>query len=289
MPGYGAKQVADMLGLSVAQVRGYVRAGFLQPGRGPRGRLTFSFSDIVVLRAARGLLEARIGPRRVRRALGRLRRQLPDGGSLAGLRIQAEAGSVVVADGRSRWQAESGQTLFDFEAGDLPRKIASLGRETFRDQKRNEVSASADDWYECGCRLEEVSARDAQDAYARALEADPAHGAAHVNLGRLLHERGDLTAAEAHYRAALESDARDAVALFNLGVVLDDLGRVSEALQAYDRSLEIDPRNADAHYNAASACEHLGRPADALAHLKRCRSLTRPRRPFPLDRGRPQT
>ena len=36
MSGYGAREVAKMLGLSVGQVRAYVRAGFLDPTRGPR-------------------------------------------------------------------------------------------------------------------------------------------------------------------------------------------------------------------------------------------------------------
>ena len=34
MGGYGAREVAKMLGLSVAQVRSFVKAGFLDPARG---------------------------------------------------------------------------------------------------------------------------------------------------------------------------------------------------------------------------------------------------------------
>src|ERR1700737_315499 len=41
--GYGAREVARMLGLSVGQVRAWVRAGFLEPERGARGALRFSF------------------------------------------------------------------------------------------------------------------------------------------------------------------------------------------------------------------------------------------------------
>ena len=35
---------------------------------------------------------------------------------------------------------------------------------------------------------------------------DPANADACVNLGRLLHEAGDVRAAESHYRAALRSE-----------------------------------------------------------------------------------
>ena len=276
MTGYGSKQVSEMLGLSVGQLRGYVRAGFLEPARGPRGELRFTFADIVVLRAARGLLDGGIGARTVRRALGRLRRQIPDGRPLGGLRIAAEGGSIVVTDGRSRWHPESGQTLFDFEIADVSRQLAPVARRAFRQASRGRLCATADDWFEWGCRLEAGSPAEARDAYTRALELDPGHGGAHVNLGRLLHETGDVEGAERHYRGALEADPEDAVAAFNLGVALEDLGRLPDALAAYERSLELEPENPDAHYNAASVCEHLGRSAAALAHLKSYRQLTRP-------------
>ena len=56
--GYSTKDVAALLGLSAAQVRSYVRAGFLSPRQGPRGEYYFSFQDLVLLRTAKGLLAA---------------------------------------------------------------------------------------------------------------------------------------------------------------------------------------------------------------------------------------
>ncbi len=79
MKGYGAREVAEMLGLSVGQVRSYVRSGFLSPERGPGRQLRFSFQDLVLLRTAAHLVSERIPPRRVRRALAALREQLPAG------------------------------------------------------------------------------------------------------------------------------------------------------------------------------------------------------------------
>ncbi|MFL5421562.1 MAG: MerR family transcriptional regulator, partial [Myxococcales bacterium] len=99
MSGYGAREVARMLGLSVGQVRSYVRAGFLDPARGMRGALRFSFSDLVLLRAAKGLVAARIPSRRVKRALALLRAQLPEGRSLRDVHIRAEGDRIVVGDG----------------------------------------------------------------------------------------------------------------------------------------------------------------------------------------------
>jgi tetratricopeptide (TPR) repeat protein len=282
--GYGAREVARMLGLSVGQVRAWVRAGFLEPERGPRGELRFSFQDLVLLRTAQGLVSARIPARRVKSALQRLRQNLPEGRSLRSVKVSAEGDRIVVGDGDARWQAESGQVLFDFDTAELARKVAPLlvratraGEEGLRANDAGGVNgdsgASADTWYERACDLEEAAPSEARAAYRRALELDPGHPDAHLNLGRLLHEAGDAAAAAAHYQSALAARADDPTAEFNLGVALEDLGRLDEAIAAYARALAIDPALADAHYNAARLYEKKGQTAGAIRHLRAYKKL----------------
>lgn len=256
-----------MLGLSPARIRAYATQGFLDPERGPRGELRFGFHDLIILRTAGELSAAKIPQRKVRRVLERLREQLPEGRSLTGVRIAADGERVVVRDGGAVWNPESGQALFDFSVEDLAAKTATLERHDV------EEDDSAERWYELGCELELTSIEQAKDAYERALEADPDHIDAHVNLGRLLHELNAPAAAEQHYRAALEIDPDHEVAVFNLGVALEDLGRVDAAIRAYQRSLALDPENADAHYNLAGIYERRGEKQAALRHLKAYRSL----------------
>jgi tetratricopeptide (TPR) repeat protein len=265
MSGYGAREVAKLLGLSVAQVRSYVRAGFLEPGRGPRGELRFSFQDLVLLRTAKGLVSARIAPRRVRSALRKLKEQLPEGRLLRGVHIRAEGDRIVVGDGRSTFCPESGQILFDFGAQELARKVAPL--------QLRARDGDASDWYERACDLEETASDEAQDAYRRALELDPDHADAWVNLGRLLHEAGDARGAAQHYRKAIELRPDNVVALFNLGVALEDLRMAEEAILAYRTALAADPGCADAHYNLAQLYERRGNPSAALRHLRTYRKL----------------
>jgi tetratricopeptide (TPR) repeat protein len=258
-----------MLDLPLGEVRRLARAGFVSPRRGPRNELRFSFQDLVLLRAAAGLVQARIPRARVRRALRSLRAQLPEGRPLTTVRVAADGGRVVVQDGGARWHPETGQVLLDFELGELVEKATVLAP-----ARRARTPADCDAWYRWGCELEDVDRREAEDAYRRALALDPDHGAAHLNLGRLVHER-DPRGAEYHYRRALASPAHRAVAAFNLGVALEDQGLVEEALLAYARALEGDRTLADAHFNASRLLERLGRHEDALRHLAEYRRLSR--------------
>ncbi|HEY0512876.1 MAG TPA: tetratricopeptide repeat protein [Thermoanaerobaculia bacterium] len=271
--GYSTKDVAALIGLSADQVRSYVRAGFLSPRQGPRGEYYFSFQDLILLRTARALLAARVPRRRVRLALQNLREQLPENRALTGVRISAQGHQVVVRDGGEVWNPESGQALFDFELAELAREASTLPLRT-PVETRDEPESGAS-WYERGWELDaEDSPEEAMGAYRRALELDPGLADAHVNLGRLLHERGQAAEAERHYRLALAARPDDTTAAFNLGVALQDLGRLRDAAGAYETALAIDGSLADAHYNLAGIYEDLGEREAAFRHLRTYRTLT---------------
>jgi tetratricopeptide (TPR) repeat protein len=274
MKGYTSRDVARVVGLTVAQVRTFARDGFLTPGRGPRGALLFSFQDLVILRTAKGLVAARIPTRRIRSALRRLKSELPRGRSLAELRIGVEGDRIVVSDGQTSWSPESGQMQLDFAVADLATRAAPMARRTARAAQAVEQDLSASDWYELGLELEAVAPAEARDAYRRALELDAHHGDAHVNLGRLLHETGLVEEAERHYRLALSENPAHATAAFNLGIALDDLSRPADAIEAYRQAIFTDPGLADAHFNVARLYEAAGKKAAALRHLSMYRKLT---------------
>ena len=264
---FSVREVAAMIGLKPSQIRDYATDGLLQPERGPRGEMRFGFHDLIILRTAGELASAQIPQRKVKRVLQSLREQLPEGRSLTGIRIAADGDRVVVSDGGVVWNAESGQSLFDFSVSELEEKTAPFLAAS------DDREMDADDWYELACELELSDSSKAEEAYQKAIELNADHADAHVNLGRLMHERRAAAAAERHYRAALKADPRHETAAFNLGVALEDLGRFVDALAAYKRALEIDPDNADAHYNLAGLYEKRGEKALALRHLKDCRAL----------------
>jgi tetratricopeptide (TPR) repeat protein len=273
---YSVREVSAMLGLSAVQIRSYAAKGFLTPERDEGGDLRFGFQDLVILRTAGELTAAHIPTRKIRRVLTSVREQLPEGRSIAGVRIAADGERVVVRDGNAVWNPESGQSLFDFSVAEIADKTKPIALAAVREARaRREDDLGADAWYELGSDLEVSAPDEARDAYEKAVALDPAHVDAHVNLGRLLHENSEPAAAEKHYRAALSADPTHPVAAFNLGVALDDLGRLSEAADAYRRALDLDPENPDAHYNLAGILEREGDKAGAVRHLTRYRALTR--------------
>lgn len=270
-----------MLGVPARRVRSFVEAGFLEPRRTGRGHFRFSFQDLVILRTAHGLTEAGIAPARVRNALAALRRQLPRGRSLAAVRITAEAGQVVVRYQGDVWEPETGQrplpwpemeSFEPFAVAELAQRAAPLSRRAVAEAARRD-DYDAEDWYELAYELEATAPDDARAAYGRAIDLDPTHADAHLNLGRLWHEQGELTTAEEHYRRAAALRPGDATAWFNLGVALQDLERPAEAVLAYERCLAADPAYADAHFNLAGLHSQEGDRAAALRHLKAYKGL----------------
>jgi tetratricopeptide (TPR) repeat protein len=273
MKGYAARDVAKLLGITLSQVRAFARSGFLDPDHGPRGEYRFSFPDLVLLRAAKGLAAARVPARRIRSALVKLRHQLPAGRPLSAVRITAEGDRVVVRDGSASWNPESGQLHLDFAVSDLASRAAPLARQAAQTAREAEEELGAYEWYDLGFDLEAVDVAEARDAYRRALELDPHHADAHVNLGRLLQEGGDAGQAIAHYLLALAEQAKHATAWYNLGIALEDLRRRSDAIRAYEQAIAADPALTDAYYNLSRLYEAAGKRAAALRSLSRYRLL----------------
>jgi tetratricopeptide (TPR) repeat protein len=266
MTGYTTRNVAEILGLTEERVRSFVRDGLLEPQRGPGNGYRFAFQDIVLLRAARDLLDQDVPARSVRAALRGLRAQLPTGRPLSAVRVSAAGERVIVRDDDAAWDPETGQVALDFSVGELAARVAPFAPDAARDDPDDET-LSADDWYDLAIDLEAVSLEKARSAYKRAIALDPGHAEAHLNLGRLLHEKGDLPGAESHYRQACAARPDSAMAAYNLGVALEDQGRGSEAMAVYRRAVKLDPDHAEAHFNLGRLCEAARDPTGALQHL----------------------
>lgn len=277
---FDTAQAARIVGVTPRRLRQCVGAGLLAPPRDPRGRMRFGFVDLVVLRTMRGLMAKGVATSQIGRVLHSLRRQIGDR-ALSRLTIYADGRRVVAWDGQSRWQPDSGQFLFNFDAAPLVRgaqKVAILPKPAPAGGRPSDApTASAEEWCDLAMELERESPIEAQAAYRHALERDSTSVMAHINLGCLLHAAGSFAEAERHYRKALKGADDHALAWYNLGVLLEDRQRAAEALPAYERAIAADSDLGDAHYNLALLYERAGRKQEALRHFAIYRRLERRR------------
>ena len=270
MGGYSTREVSELIGLKPHQVRHYVRRELLCPDRGDRGEFRFSFQDVVLLRTAKGLLDADVTPRRAYKVLVSLKGQMNEVRSLSSLRIAPEGDAVVVKDENQMWDAESGQGRLAFDDVPVPRQseVATIVGSNLAVGK--EASAmSSDEWYNLGLDLEEVDLDKAPEAYRKSLELDPNNADAHVNMGRLYQLKGNLRHARRHYQMAMKAIPNHQLANYNMGTIYDELDELEKAAEYYERA----PGVPDAHYNLARICELRGDEVSALRHMRHYRDL----------------
>jgi tetratricopeptide (TPR) repeat protein len=236
------------------------------PARGARNAWRFSFQDLIVLRTAQALVAASVPARRINKAMKSLRAKLPGSMPLSGLSIGAVGDQVVVKEGGSRWQADSGQYLLAFEGDPAAGSLRVV-------ERTPPAAPESTDWFGRGVALERDDPAGALAAYRNAIEEDPSRLDAWINLGLLQHESRRLNDALRTYLEALDVVGAEGVLLFNLGVLLEDMQRRREAVQAYEGAVRVDPRLADAHYNLALLLEKSGKPREAIQHMAQYRRL----------------
>lgn len=270
---FDSTQAARIVGLPVSRLRQCVRHELIQPRRTSSGRYRFDFLDLLLLRTTRGLLEQRVPLARVARVLKALRDQIGER-PLTQLAVSVDGERVVVADGAVAWQPESGQFLLSFASPPESARATTVVAELPKPTRSDLPNLTADEWCDLAIEIETSSPLEARAGYHHALDVDPDHLVARINLGRLLHAAGNLRGAEAHFREAVRSDPSCGLAWYNLGVVLEDADRPAEAVETYEQAIRQAPDLADAHWNLALLYERAGRADDALQHLQIYRRLT---------------
>ena len=258
-----------MLGIPRSVATRLVTEGIITPAPGPRRALLFTFQDMVLLRTANSLHDAKIPTRLIVRALARVKASRGAGQPLTGVRIRAMGNEVATRDEGRGWQAVSGQMLMDFELGEP----GAAGVEWLRDARA--PAAAAKDWFLVGAELESERPTEAEEAYRRAVDAEPTFLDPYLNLGCMLCNAGRCDDAVELYRSGITHLPNEPLLHFNLAVALEDQARPHEALTSYERCIQLAPDFADAHYNAASIYETLGNAMRAIRHFNTYRRLQR--------------
>jgi len=256
---YSRADILRILHVTPRQLANWERNGLVTSAE------SYSFADLLELKKVRDLCAMSVRPATIRQSLEAMRKQA------AGVeKPLLEAGAWSTAKHRVAFRHDgkllepiAGQFLMDFS--ERERIVTSTPVPTPEPSPREHEAAAC---FARGIALEEDpnTQGEAIAEYHRVLEIEPAHAAAHINLGTLYYNRQEFALAEKHYREAIEADPRYALAYFDLGNVLDETGRVQEAIQTYKTALQLAPTYADAHYNLALAYEKLREPRKALKH-----------------------
>lgn len=219
-----------------------------------------TFQDLVLLRTTKGLLEAGVSPRRVKRIWSSLRRQLADGLPLSSIRILADGDRAVAWDGSARWQPDSGQFLLDFEADEVTEVVLAEGAALTEDAALARDRSLADD---------DSAPKEARPAPRLRLhrmdqtEPDAATVVALPSSSRTTDSpRTDRTE-----DGSPESSGLTAEQWFHIGCELEDTSPL-EARHAYMQALEADSTCTDAHLNLGRLDHVLGELGKAEAHYR---------------------
>lgn len=262
---FGRREVRRWLNLSERQLRSWERQGLIAPAE------AYGFRELIALRSLVKLRRDRVPPRKIRQAILALRARLRDvADPLVELKLFSEGGHVRVQVGGCPMEPVTGQLLLDFGPEEL-RKLVQFP-EPSREPAglpAGRAAAAADRLFEEGVRLEHAGAvEEAREVYLRALEADPNHAGALINLGTIHFTAREFGQARQYYERAVAADPDNALARFNLANVFDELGLRLEALVHYQAALKLAPDYADAHYNLALLYQTIGQPLRAVRHWR---------------------
>ena len=258
---YHRADVLRILRISAKQLSQWQKAGLVAVSE------TYSFFDLLQLKKVRDLRAKRVRPAVIRESLEAMQKQV------AGMENPLLEAGTFSTGARVMFRHEG--KVVDPIAGQFMLDFAPKQRVVPATLTPVRAAETAVEFFARGVALEEDPAaqQEAIAAYVRALELDPNHAAAHINLGTLYYNQQDYARAEAHYRKAIEVDPRYALAYFDLGNVLDETGRVTEAIRVYKLALQLAPTYADAHYNLALAYEKMKDSRKALTHWRAYASL----------------
>ena len=277
---YSIQDVARIFDIPHSRLRYWAQTGFINPSERRRGRMFYTFADLIHVRAARDLLSAGLSVQKVRRNLTALRGLLPDLAQPAcALRLLSDGETVVARADDVTFEPLSGQILLDFSVAELSTEVAALMAlptteaateiPVIESQECTSNLESAAARAESIARLDEPVAIPAEVADQPTQQHGPPGAYDYFVTGCQAEDRGAWQAAESAYRSALAIQPTLAPAYTNLGNLIYRQGDALGARVAYERALELEPNQPEARFNLGNVLEDLGETELAIAELRR--------------------
>lgn len=266
---YTPAMLAELLGIGVPVLRGWMRLGLLVPTREVH---RLSYFDYQGLNAARQLARwtaEGISPRSIRQDLTRLAKLFPGPSIVLGhSSIVNRDGSLLIRDAIGLVDPR-GQRRFEFEP---PVDETDDATPTLEISRGNALpdQADLDSMLRAAILAEEEGdIPRAIQCYRTALQVGGPQPEINFALAESLYRLGDLAAARERYACAVELDADYVEARANLGCILAELGQPLEAIACFQETLRRHSAYPDVHYHLATAWDACGEGGQAEAHWKR--------------------
>jgi DNA-binding transcriptional MerR regulator len=251
---FSTRTAARILAVTPERIRYWVKRNLVRPLNAGGRKYRFAFNDLLEMRMAKELLGTRQHIDPIQRTLERVRALVDPERSVTSLKLVNDDGRIVVRDGPSLIEAETGQLIFDF-AGNYQRGKIEDGFGPARVRERFEEAR----------RVADEDPLKALTIYSELVGREPGNFEAHMRLATLLER--EVSGAMRHLLGAATIVPASADVHLKLGLLYRKKDEHQNALRSFLRTIECDPTNVEAHRNAAEMYEAMGRKRDSQRHL----------------------
>lgn len=276
---YTPAMLAEVLGVSVGEIRRWHRLGLIVPRREVLRLPYFDFEEVAAAKRLAQLLEAGASPAEISRKIEELEKYAPGlARPLAELAVVVDGKQLLIRHGH-QLRETTGQLRLDF--GPEPIEGHSNDGEIISLQPflAAACSSSNTDQHTRPDREEQLKqallhdeAGDlaaAANCYRAALAMGGPSATVCFQLADVLYRLGDLGAARERLFMALEIDDNFVEARANLGCILMELGEKDLAIAAFEGALTHHGDYPDVHFFLARALDEKGQRVKARPHWQR--------------------
>lgn len=121
--------------------------------------------------------------------------------------------------------------------------------------------------------LQEGAYEKAVESFMKAIDENPQHSVAYINLGNVFASLGDVEKAEPFFQQAITLDDTAGTAYYGLANLYYNAERYEEAATLYERAIRQGIEEADAFFMLGKSLERAGNGKLALPYLQRAAEL----------------
>lgn len=261
---YSPAMLAELVEAPLAAIRRWERRELLQPTSHVNRLAFYDFEEARVAQQLSDLLKALGSLAAVDSLVDRLAEAFPESSRpIADFPLVIEGGEVLLRSG-DRLSETSGQRRLDFEADEEQEEappVLQLPEVRFHEP----VTLRERAWL----HAEEGRITDAIESWRLALLESPPSADDHFVLAEWLYAAGQTAASRERYYAALELDPDHLEARVNLGCVFADLGEYELAAASIQGAIDQHESYPDAHFHLARVFHLQGQVEVARPHWER--------------------